>query len=137
MDEEGGVSASDVRERVRSRGVQRAESAVCGLFAAGVRVGWCLNRVVFGHLWGKEDEGRLFTMGVYPMMADETVRCAVIDIDKESWREGVARFLPEALEKHFGIDGNAYGRIFSNQDTLTNGWFGNLIAWPLGKKTGE
>ncbi|MBR6023317.1 MAG: hypothetical protein IK066_12965 [Kiritimatiellae bacterium] len=48
------------------------------------------DRVVFWHLRGKDDEGRPFTMGVYPMLADETVRFAAIDFDKESWREDVA-----------------------------------------------
>ena len=48
------------------------------------------DRVVFWHLRGKDDEGRPFTMGVYPMLSDETVRFAAIDFDKESWREDVA-----------------------------------------------
>ena len=49
------------------------------------------DRVVFWHLRGKDDAGRPFTMGVYPMLADETVRFAAIDFDKESWRDSFPR----------------------------------------------
>ena len=40
------------------------------------------DRVVFSHLRGKDEAGRPFTMGVYPMLSDETVRFAAIDFDK-------------------------------------------------------
>lgn len=48
------------------------------------------DRVVFCHLRGKDEAGRPFTMGVYPMLPDETVRFAAIDFDKASWREDAA-----------------------------------------------
>lgn len=56
------------------------------------------DRVVFWHLRGKDDEGRPFTMGVYPMLPDETVRFAAIDFDKASWREDAAAVRKAARE---------------------------------------
>ncbi len=38
------------------------------------------------HLRGKDAAMKSFVMGIYPMEADETVRVAVIDFDKSSWR---------------------------------------------------
>lgn len=48
------------------------------------------DRVVFSHLRGKDEAGRPFTMGVYPMLPDETVRFAAIDFDKATWRDDAA-----------------------------------------------
>lgn len=56
------------------------------------------DRVVFWHLRGKDDEGRAFTMGAYPMLPDETVRFAAIDFDKESWREDATAVREAARE---------------------------------------
>ena len=44
------------------------------------------DSVVTAHLRGKDARGRPFTMGVYPLLADDTVRFAVLDFDKKSWR---------------------------------------------------
>ena len=48
------------------------------------------DRVVFSHLRGQDETGRPFTMGVYPMLPDETVRFAAIDFDNETWRDDTA-----------------------------------------------
>ncbi len=56
------------------------------------------DRTVFWHLRGKDDAGKAFTMGVYPMLADETVCFAAIDFDKASWREDVAAVRKAARE---------------------------------------
>lgn len=40
------------------------------------------DRAFFWHLRGKDDAGRPFTMGISPMLPDETVCFAAIDFDK-------------------------------------------------------
>ena len=47
------------------------------------------DRVVANHLRGSDEKGKSFTMGVYPLLADDTVRFAAIDFDKASWRADV------------------------------------------------
>ncbi len=42
--------------------------------------------VVRRHLRGVDAKGRDFTLGSYPLLADDTVRFAAIDFDKASWR---------------------------------------------------
>lgn len=42
--------------------------------------------VVAAHLRGNDTRGHAFTMGVYPILADDTVRFAALDFDKKSWR---------------------------------------------------
>ena len=44
------------------------------------------DEVVRWHLRGKDASMKPFVMGLYPMLADESVRFAVIDFDKSSWR---------------------------------------------------
>jgi len=63
--------------------------------------------VIRCHLSGRDDSGRDFVMGVYPMLQDETCFFLAADFDKESWTEDVATFLetcrqmnlPAALER--------------------------------------
>ncbi len=45
------------------------------------------------HLAGREDDGRDFVMGVYPMLQDETCCFLAADFDKAHWQEDVATFL--------------------------------------------
>ena len=47
------------------------------------------DRVIANHLRGSDEKGKPFTMGVYPLLADDTVRFAAIDFDKASWRADV------------------------------------------------
>ena len=47
------------------------------------------DKVFEWHLRGVDDKGKPFTMGVYPMLEDDTVRFAAIDFDKASWRGDV------------------------------------------------
>ena len=42
--------------------------------------------VVRQHLRGVDANGRDFTLGCYPLLADDTVRFAAIDLDKSTWR---------------------------------------------------
>lgn len=44
------------------------------------------DRIVANHLRGSDGKGKSFTMGVYPLLSDDTVRFAAIDFDKASWR---------------------------------------------------
>ncbi len=58
----------------------------------------CLNRrylpvtdeVVSRHLTGKDDVGRDFVMGVYPMLLDETCFFLAMDFDKADWQQDVS-----------------------------------------------
>lgn len=59
------------------------------------------------HLAGRNDAGRDFVMGVYPMLLDETCRLLAVDFDRESWQEDSLAFaetchgfgMPVALER--------------------------------------
>ncbi|MDE0027731.1 MAG: DEAD/DEAH box helicase family protein [Spirochaetaceae bacterium] len=63
--------------------------------------------VIARHLRGRGADGRDFTIGVYPMLADETCWFLAIDFDKKTWHRDVAVFLatcqvlgvPAALER--------------------------------------
>jgi hypothetical protein len=63
-----------------------------------VRCAECPNRrflpvtdeVVRWHLSGRDNTGRDFVMGVYPMFQDETSFFLAADFDKERWREDAA-----------------------------------------------
>jgi len=45
------------------------------------------------HLSGRDDSGRDFVMGVYPMLQDETCFFLAADFDKAHWHEDVVEFL--------------------------------------------
>ena len=47
------------------------------------------DKVFEWHLRGVDDKGKAFTMGIYPMLEDDTVRFAAMDFDKSSWRGDV------------------------------------------------
>ena len=59
------------------------------------------------HLSGRDDEGRDFVMGVYPMLRDETCFFLAADFDKEAWKDDARAVLetcrrlglPAALER--------------------------------------
>ncbi len=71
------------------------------------KCGDCLNRAfvpitnaIFSqHLRGEGADGRDFTIGVYPMLPDETCWFLAADFDKESWRHDVAAFLSTCRAK--------------------------------------
>src|SRR5512139_112835 len=50
------------------------------------------DEVIRGHLLGKH------TVGVYPLLPDETCWFLAVDFDKKSWQEGVAIFLTTCIE---------------------------------------
>lgn len=49
--------------------------------------------VIYWHLAGKDDTGREFVAGVYPMMLDETCFFLAIDLDKSNWRDDASAVL--------------------------------------------
>jgi superfamily II DNA or RNA helicase/very-short-patch-repair endonuclease len=63
--------------------------------------------VVRWHLSGRDETGRDFVMGVYPLLRDETCFFLAIDLDKQNWREDARAVmetcrrlgLPAALER--------------------------------------
>jgi superfamily II DNA or RNA helicase/very-short-patch-repair endonuclease len=65
------------------------------------------DEVVRWHLSGRDDLGRDFVMGVYPMLLDEACLFLAVDFDKESWQADVGAFVetcrtlevPVALEQ--------------------------------------
>lgn len=66
-----------------------------------VKCGECPNRrflaitdtVIRWHLTGRDDAGRDFVMGLYPMFLDETCLLLAVDFDKESWQEDARAYL--------------------------------------------
>jgi superfamily II DNA or RNA helicase/very-short-patch-repair endonuclease len=65
------------------------------------------DEVIRWHLSGRDDLGRDFVMGTYPMLLDETCWFLAADFDRESWHADVGAFMdtcrrldvPAALEK--------------------------------------
>lgn len=65
------------------------------------------DEVVRWHLSGRDELGRDFVLGVYPMLLDETCLFLAVDFDKESWQADAGAFvetcrtldLPVALER--------------------------------------
>jgi len=80
-----------------------------------IKCGDCPNRRLLAvtdeairwHLSGRDDRGRDFVMGVYPMLQDETCWFLAIDFDEKSWQVDAGAFvetcrrfdLPAALER--------------------------------------
>ncbi len=82
------------------------------------------DEVIRSHLLGmdpQDRQGRDFTIGVYPMLADETSRFLAADFDKATWREDVRAFLetcrmhdvPAALERSRSGNGGHVWMFFS------------------------
>jgi superfamily II DNA or RNA helicase/very-short-patch-repair endonuclease len=63
--------------------------------------------VIRWHLSGRDEQGRDFVMGVYPMFVDETCHFLAVDFDGHTWQPDAAAFLetcrrlalPAALER--------------------------------------
>lgn len=127
------------------------------------------DQVLYDHLTGKR------TIGIYPLLKDNTCWFLALDFDKENWQKDVKLFvetcnklkIPTSLERSRSGNGchvwiffeesisaalarklgnfllvntlsdhklkqlSSFDRMFPNQDELTKGMFGNLIALPL------
>ena len=53
------------------------------------------------HLCGSDAKGRDFAIGCYPLLQDDTVRFAAIDLDRASWRSDSASICD--VLKEFGL----------------------------------
>ena len=79
------------------------------------------DQVVRWHLSGRDDQGRDFVMGVYPMLLDETCFFLAVDFDDEGWREDAGAFLatcwhfqvPAALERSRSGEGGHVWLFFT------------------------
>lgn len=94
-----------------------------------VKCGDCPNRALIAvtdmiinqHLRGEGPDGRDFTIGVYPMLADETCWFLAADFDKETWQRDVAAFMatcdamsvPAVLERSRSGNGGHVWIFFS------------------------
>ncbi len=59
------------------------------------------DEVISQHLTGKDEAGRGFVMGVYPMLLDETCLFLAMDFDKADWQQDVGSVLE--TYRRFGI----------------------------------
>lgn len=65
------------------------------------------DEAIHAHLTGTDDAGKPFTMGVYPMLRDETCHFLAVDFDGKAWGEDataclstcIRRGVPAALER--------------------------------------
>jgi len=72
-----------------------------------------VDEVIRWHLSGRDDLGRDFVMGIYPMFLDETCCFLAVDFDGECWQADAGAFMetcrrldvPAALEKSRSGDG--------------------------------
>ncbi|MBN1614292.1 MAG: DUF559 domain-containing protein [Deltaproteobacteria bacterium] len=107
-----------------------------------VRCAECANRrflpvtddVIRWHLSGRDDEGRDFVMGLYPMLLDETSFFLAVDFDKVSWIEDAGTYLetcrlldvPAALERSRSGNGGHIWLFF--EEALSAGLARSLAA---------
>ena len=100
---------------------------ICG--KPKVKCGDCPNRafvpltdaVINQHLRSESSDGRDFTIGVYPMLPDETCWFLAADFDKKSWQHDVTAFLatcrmkgvPAVLERSRSGNGGHVWVFFS------------------------
>jgi hypothetical protein len=65
------------------------------------------DEIIRQHLSGRDENGREFVMGVYPMLLDETCHFLAVDFDGDGWQEDTSAFgetcrrmaVPFALER--------------------------------------
>lgn len=107
------------------------------------------DAAIYGHLAGEH------TIGLYPLLENDTCHLLAVDFDEKDWREDARAFLRSCRElavpareaRQLGaalishtcnaarqLQLSSYDRLFPNQDTLPTGGFGNLIALPLQKE---
>lgn len=94
------------------------------------------DEVVRNHLLGMDPQdrsGRNFTIGVYPMLPDETCWFLTVDFDKAAWQEDVGAFLETC--RHFDIP-TALERSRSGNGAHVWFFFSEPIAAALARKMG-
>ncbi len=55
------------------------------------------DQAIRWHLSGRDEDGRNFVMGVYPMLRDETCFFLAVDFDKKHWQKDALAFLATCL----------------------------------------
>jgi len=93
--------------------------------------------VIRWHLSGRDDDGRNFVLGVYPMLLDESCFFLAADFDKATWREDTRAFLetckrmnlPAALERSRSGNGGHIWMFFS--ESVPAAWARKLGAYVL------
>src|SRR5438876_10374269 len=51
------------------------------------------EEVIRRHLSGRDEQGRDFVIGVYPLLQDETCLFLAVDFDRENWQQDAVAFL--------------------------------------------
>ena len=93
--------------------------------------------VIRWHLTGRDDRGRAFVMGVYPMLLDETCYILAVDFDGDAWEPDAGAFretcwrcnVPMALER--SRSGNGAHAWFFFEQAISARRARNLGAWLL------
>jgi len=86
------------------------------------------------HLSGRDEAGREFGIGIYPMLQDETCFFLAVDFDKENWREDAKAFLETC--QHLKIPASLE-RSRSGQGGHTWLFFAEPIPAGLARKLGS
>jgi hypothetical protein len=91
------------------------------------------DNVIRGHLLGSEPQKQSshdFTIGVYPMLKNETCKFLAVDFDKESWTKDAVAFM-ETCEKfsiHSALERSRSGQSgSSSQNPLRQCWLANSV----------
>ena len=79
------------------------------------------------HLSGRDEAGREFVIGIYPMLQDETCFFLAVDFDKENWHEDAKAFLetcqhlkiPASLERSRSGQGGHIWLFFAEPIPMT------------------
>ncbi|PWU15152.1 MAG: hypothetical protein C5B50_16010 [Verrucomicrobia bacterium] len=58
------------------------------------------DEVIRWHLSGKDEQGRDFVLGVYPMLLDETCFFLAVDFDGADWQKDVGAFMEKCRERN-------------------------------------
>ena len=85
------------------------------------------DEVIRRHLSGRDEQGRDFVMGIYPMLLDETCLFLAVDFDRENWQEDAGAFVetcrhlevPVALERSRSGNGGHVWFFFAEAVSAT------------------
>ncbi len=86
------------------------------------------------HLSGKDNEGKDFVIGIYPMLQDETCFVLAVDFDKEGWQADATAFCETC--RHLNVPG-ALERSRSGNGAHVWIFFEQAIAASLARKLGS
>ncbi len=95
------------------------------------------DEVIRWHLTGRDDRGRAFVMGVYPLLLDETCHFLAVDFDGDAWESDAGAFretcwrlkIPVTLER--SRSGNGAHAWFFFEQAIPARRARNLGSWLL------